>query len=132
MTDCGACLSGWDEEPAAFYNAELRKARKTHICCECGNAILSGSRYEYVVGEWDGDFLKFDTCALCLEIRIAFSCDGSWVFSTLWEDFRESIFPIFTTANECFGELSVKAKERVMAEWNEWKFGETTMKVNQQ
>jgi hypothetical protein len=40
MGDCGICLSGWDGDGHTdFFNMEVRKARKPHICSECEKQI---------------------------------------------------------------------------------------------
>ena len=47
-----------------------RKARKAHRCWECGEPIRPGERYQHVTGMWDGDWLRFKTCADCVDTRI--------------------------------------------------------------
>jgi len=46
-----------------------RTARKEHICCECGDKIPPGARYEHIRGLWDGHWMDFKTCTICERIR---------------------------------------------------------------
>jgi len=38
------------DDYAEFQNITIRTARKEHECCECGETIKPGQRYEYVAG----------------------------------------------------------------------------------
>lgn len=58
-----------DYEMPAVYNVTQPQARKTHKCNECGHAIESGERYEYVFGVWDGDANTWKTCPRCKALR---------------------------------------------------------------
>ena len=63
MSDFYSC-----EAPQAFSET-IRKARKSHKCCECFRQINIGEKYQYVSGIWDGDPDSFKTCLSCYEIR---------------------------------------------------------------
>jgi hypothetical protein len=41
------------ESPSA-YSSTSRRARKAHLCYECGTGIAPGETYRYVSGIWDG------------------------------------------------------------------------------
>lgn len=56
-------------DPADFYTATIRRARKTHQCFECRREINPGEEYEYVTGSWDRQITSFKTCAHCLAGR---------------------------------------------------------------
>lgn len=58
-----------DYDPAEFYHAQRRKARKPHKCDECRRAIQPGETYEHARGKWEGDVGTFDTCCRCLALR---------------------------------------------------------------
>lgn len=58
-----------DYDPAEFYRAEIRTARKMHKCEECAGSILPGDRYESAIGKWDGRVDTFKTCERCVDIR---------------------------------------------------------------
>lgn len=58
-----------DYDPADFYIATIRKARKPHSCFECGGQILHGEKYEHVSGKWEGRLDTFVTCERCCDIR---------------------------------------------------------------
>ena len=83
MSSC-ACIYVEDFDPAEFYNSRIVTAKKKHICGECGKDILPGSKYEYAVGSWEGDFTVYKTCGVCLELRNEFFCNG-WFFEQVRE-----------------------------------------------
>ena len=62
------CYCGDYEEPT-LHNVSTRKARKGHICSECGKTIAAGEHYEYVSGMWEGCFNAFKTCPRCTGLR---------------------------------------------------------------
>ncbi len=122
MTDCDVCI-GVDslEDTFEWSETQTRTARKPHKCCECGNVIAKGQKYEHVVWKFEGEFGKYDTCALCVEIRTVFTCGQSWYFEQLWEEMAEYAFERLTTASKCFRELSPEAKEFTLERWRKWK-----------
>lgn len=82
-----------DYDPAEFYSATIRKARKQHKCYECSGAILAGEKYERVVGKWE--YLDtFKTCERCVDLRtwvknnIPCVC---WAHGNLHDDLRENV-----------------------------------------
>lgn len=83
MCDC--------EAPQVCSTME-RKARTSHQCCECGEAISSGERYEYTSGVWDNRGASFKTCRRCAGVRNWFvgeclpSYDCAPCFGALWDD----------------------------------------------
>jgi hypothetical protein len=83
MNDC-ACILVDSYDSPAFYNAQRRKARKDHICDECGCTITPGNVYENATGKWDGCLDTFKCCSDCLSIRDSFFCDG-YLHGGLWE-----------------------------------------------
>lgn len=117
--DCGICISGSDENLASPFMEQWRTARKPNRCDECKRPILIGHRYEFAAGCWDGDWSAYKTCEQCVEIRKAFACDGSWTYTTLWEDL-ENGFPTLTTG--CFEQLTTTAAKALLRErWAAWK-----------
>lgn len=121
MSSCDVCIGGYDCDGPEFYTAKVVKARKSHKCYECRSEIKSGEQYFRDTGMWGGDFSTFRTCCLCVEIRDAFSCDGTWMYGSLWDDLRECVFPELTTANKCLQKLGVAARQQVIEEWQKWK-----------
>ena len=79
---CG-CDYG-DGEPVAVYNESRVVARKTHECCECGEDIRPGDRYELVKMCWGGGWGTFKTCPTCLNIRASL-CGRCYVHGELRE-----------------------------------------------
>ncbi len=58
-----------DDDRPQVYVSNLRKARKTHKCYECGNTINKGEKYEYVSSIYDGIPSNFKTCFLCYDAK---------------------------------------------------------------
>ncbi len=58
------CDSWYDEGPSA-WSESWRRARKSHKCCACHEAIPAGHRYHYASGIWDGRPGSFKHCARC-------------------------------------------------------------------
>lgn len=56
------------------YHERVRKARKEHSCCECGEKILPGQEYKYISGVWDGRGDDFKQCLRCEEL-------WNWLFA---------------------------------------------------
>lgn len=112
LTNDGGC-------EAEFYDVTTPKARKTHQCTECGNAIQPGENYERTTAKWVGDLSTFKTCLLCVEIRNKFSCAGGWSFGCVWEDLTEGLFWHLTFG--CLEGLSPAAREKVLERWRKWK-----------
>jgi hypothetical protein len=120
MSDCGVCIDMCSDVENEFYVAKVIKARKEHKCCECKRVILPGEGYERSAGKSDGDMWNYATCPECLAVREVFVC-GGWYFGCLWDSMEEAIFPILTTANECFAKLSPAAKVFTLKRWAKWK-----------
>lgn len=90
MTDLGcSCVCSYDYDPADVYSEKIRKARKKHTCCECGEDIHTGEKYEDVSGLWEGHWESFKTCLPCLRIRRDVCC-SSWLFGELREVIQET------------------------------------------
>lgn len=118
--DCGACIYNANEGDLAEFSAKSEvTARKDHRCCECGDVISKGTRYERTVGKWERKVQTFKTCLPCAEIRRAFCCEG-WTYGLLWEDANEEFFEHMTTG--CLEQLTTAAaKAKLLARWRDWK-----------
>lgn len=68
---------------------KIRTARKSHVCCECGQEIKRGERYEFTSGIWEGEPGSYKTCLICARIRDDYFC--SWIFGGLKEEIRECL-----------------------------------------
>lgn len=64
------CDIGEGEPPEVLVN-RWRKARDTHKCCECHEAINPPARYLHTWGIWDGDHKIYKTCEFCARLRQA-------------------------------------------------------------
>lgn len=116
--DCGICFYGSDDNMPEVFSETTRTARKVYTCCECRSPIQPGEQYEYVWGKWEGDTNTYRTCLPCVEIRRAFACDGSWTYTTLYEDLSNA-FDRITTG--CFTKLqTAAAKRKLQAQYLAW------------
>lgn len=81
-----------DYDSPQWFRERVGVARKAHRCCECGCDIRPGERYEYAVGQWDGDISTFKTCERCLSFRkwmvANFRC-FCWSMGNLLQDARD-------------------------------------------
>ncbi|MBW2672377.1 MAG: hypothetical protein JRD89_03025 [Deltaproteobacteria bacterium] len=102
MDSC-ACGGGCDGVAADVYEAQTRRARVAHRCCECGEEVLPGQRYEYASICSDGGWGHAKTCELCVLIRKDLCPSGG-----CHGDLRESIW-------YCLGFDYVTGKEQ--AQW---------------
>ena len=78
-------------EPATACVVKDRKARKPHVCDECGRKIKPGEVYENASGIWDGDAYTFKTCQQCGSIARAWLSEhcGGWCYGGLLLDLQE-------------------------------------------
>ena len=97
-----SCVCDVDYDPASILSAKVVKARKEHRCCECGETIKKGEKYELVKGLWDGSWSTYKTCEMCVRIRNDVCC-GSWIYGEL----RETIWEAFNF-------------DYVTGQWNTW------------
>lgn len=53
------------EDYCSVWNVTWRKARKKHRCCECGEIIQPGQRYENIFSVFESEVTIFKTCEFC-------------------------------------------------------------------
>jgi hypothetical protein len=116
-------LQGNDGDAPECFDSGTRVARKAHVCCECGESIAKGQKYEYASGVWEGRPDSFKTCLPCVEIRDHFACDG-WIYGQLWSDLGENFFPDMVAGGPCMAGLSPQAKQILIDARMEWYFGQ--------
>lgn len=80
------CIYVGDYDPPEVYSQVLRRARREHTCCECGETITPGDLYEVAKGKWDGDWNEYKTCARCVNVRTDYF--RGWFFGLMVEDFE--------------------------------------------
>lgn len=119
MNDCNVCVYADFDEQAEVWLVEKPCARRPHKCSECGQLIAAGQQYQKNRIFYDGAWEVWKTCAICAEIRAAFSCDGETLGGVFWEQFQEC----FDGLNEsCFDKLqTVAAKKYLRVRWMRWK-----------
>lgn len=83
------CSIDWYDGPSVCQKT-MRRARKPHVCCECGRTIEPGMRYEHVRGLWDGYWQTYRTCRTCRTLR-HLHCPRGWIYGELRETLRECL-----------------------------------------
>jgi len=90
MSNC-TCIVDIDFNDAAeISTSTIRKARKSHECCECDREIIVGEHYEEATLLYDGSWDRYRTCLDCLSVRSAMFC-GCWYYTHTWEELEESL-----------------------------------------
>lgn len=124
MSCADVCLDmDYDACANDFYHERMVVARKAHRCCECGEAIPVGARYQRATGKSDGEVWTATTCAVCAEIRQAFVC-GSWVFGGLWDEIEDVMFPVWNEQGplDCLAKLqTIEARDKCRTRYREWR-----------
>ena len=64
------------------------KARKEHICGECGETIKKGQKYENFRGLYEDRWSTHKTCMRCVALRDKY-CPGGWIFGRVLERIGE-------------------------------------------
>lgn len=112
-------LDGGEEGPTCFRKV-VRRAKKSHNCCECREVIPAGAQYEYCSGIWDTRPSSYKTCLSCVEIRNHFSCGRGWTYACVWEQLEEYFFPDMRAGGPCMEGLSPAAKARLFERRLKW------------
>ena len=123
MSCADVCLDHDADCSNDFYRESIPTARKPYKCCECGDVIPVGSKYQRASGKSEGDVWTAKTCIICADIRKAFVC-GSWIFGQLWESIREEMFPIWDERGpiDCLAQLeTLEARNKCREFYREWK-----------
>lgn len=113
-------LYGGDGDEPSVYRDAIVVARKVHICCECDEIIEPRTKYESVIGLWDGRFGRFKTCLSCVSVRGHFDCGDGWAFEALWRQIGENVFPTMSAGGKCLEGMSPLAKSKMFDEYNKW------------
>ena len=120
MTDTMCCPLYNDGDGPSCSTTVTPKARREHTCCECGETIPVGAKYERTSGIWDGSPECYKSCLSCVEIRNHFSCGNGWVFGELWSQLHENFFPEMRAGGPCMEGLSPAAKARLFERRLAW------------
>ena len=84
-----------------FIADAMRRAKKIHICNECGREIEYGETYEHVFAVYGAERNIFKTCTDCLSVRNVFFCNN-WIFGSIWEH-------IYSHIIDCDGSIDSSA-----------------------
>ena len=116
------CPLSEPDEYCKVYNVDQRRARKEHVCGECGDTIGVGELHEYITMLFDGQWSTHRQCLLCSEIGDHFSCGRGRLLETLWDELRDSFFPDMVAGGPCMQGLSPAAKQKLIDARMEWYF----------
>lgn len=84
------------ELPEICTERIIRRARKNHRCCECGELILAGLPYKRIAGKWNGEFSQYKFCMTCVDLVEWYlseidNYEYGYGFTTLYENIYESL-----------------------------------------
>lgn len=85
-----SCMGMQPDELIEVLGSSIVKARKEHQCCECLDSILPGQKYENVRGIFEGEWVGYKTCQVCVNIRKSLFKEG-WIYTQMWEDIGYSL-----------------------------------------
>jgi len=68
------CSCDYGDEVFTIFNLKTQKARKTHVCQDCGGEIKPKELYDYWAGLYDGKWESGKTCKVCRQIRTDLQC----------------------------------------------------------
>lgn len=107
-----------DAEPVQFYDSAIVKARKPHICTECGGAIQVGEEHRRISYKFEGAFSVDRMCEPCSETAGEF--DFHIVCGLLWESFYNE-WDQGAHVQACINRLTTaRAKEHMRQQWLKW------------
>jgi len=113
MNSCSCVYVNVDGDGPEFYSHFERRARKEHVCSECGRVIQKGETYRVETGRWEGRFDTYKICRDCVSIRDSFFCEG-YSYTMVLEDLREHIQEVGGEISEdCLAGLTPGAREVV-------------------
>lgn len=70
--DCSYSDAGnWE-----LFDRNLFTARKEYKCCECGENIRIGKKYEHIRGKEEGVWYSFKTCMRCVKVAEKYCPNG--------------------------------------------------------
>jgi hypothetical protein len=81
------CSCDFDEPRPDPLSETYPTARKEHWCCECGDKIRKGEKYQLVKGKWGDGWGTYHTCMTCSRIRN----DYCSYFGELWGTIRDAL-----------------------------------------
>lgn len=83
------CMIDYGER-AAVWDQIIRKARKSHLCCECHRTIEKGEKYEYISSLFDGSWDHYHLCAHCSSASrwLSKHC-GGYLIGGILDDLQE-------------------------------------------
>jgi len=111
--ECSCNMNTSADEYYSFQDVKMVKARKIHICTECGEEIKKGDEYEYFKGVLNGDWDRYKTCKNCLSLRNMFFKNG-YTFCCLWDDFSVNLEEEnYEIPEKCISALTSVARAKV-------------------
>lgn len=79
------CECDYDDLPSV-HDVREHKARKEHICSECGKKIMPGETYRYIFGVWHNEPDVFKHCEACADLWDSFKELG---YCTVYGELKE-------------------------------------------
>jgi len=99
-------------EMASCYGCEVRKARKRHICYECGCEIVAGERYHYHHGVWDGSGRSYKVCMGCEGLRTDLNVDQRYDEQICFGQLQEAWFNLIENQDKDMDDFRAEIASR--------------------
>lgn len=100
-------------ERCVVIEVRTPKARKVHICDECGGVIYSGEEYRREILK-DSKIFHHKYCEDCLSIREVFFSSG-WIYGQLWNQMVSFVNQSDGNISvSCIKMLTKKARDKVL------------------
>ena len=124
MSDADYCDCDYDYPPEWWKTTYVKAARKQYRCDECFGPINIGESYKRSVGVFEGEFMSFQECALCGELRewavISMPCFCAYEIGSLHERVQRMVRDVAAKTPGFFMEygrrmVKIRARKRAMS-----------------
>ena len=107
---CDSCSFATQAE---FSTSTYRKARRVHVCDECGGKVQPKERYQRTIGVHEGTLFVTELCLRCARL---WDCHSAAV-----QAIEEDCYPEIGLLRESIGECARERREYVEAFRVAWK-----------
>jgi hypothetical protein len=111
------CRIDYADSDGLWLGDNMRTARMSHVCSDCGRTIEAGERYHYARWIYDGDFYDAKLCDRCEAAArwLTLVC-GGWLWTQIGEELREHVdeegWPIVTRGLRWLAEMHRRGWKR--------------------
>ena len=84
-----ACICYSTDDLVTLLDCRRPRARVCHTCCECGETIRPGTKYEVDATVFEGRFTQYTTCIPCANVRAGMLV-CQFYYGSLWNDIHDA------------------------------------------